>query len=52
MEDVAIIFVLTMVTVNICGAVYIGRSFLKLICKVIHYMNLVDKEELLEEKEG
>lgn len=48
MEDVAIIFVLTMVTVNVCGAVYIGKSLLKLLCKVIHYMKLVEKEEQTE----
>ena len=45
MDDVAIIFVLTMVTVNICGMVYIGKTFIQFICKVIRYMNLVDKEE-------
>ena len=46
MEDVAIIFVLTMVTINICGMVYIGKAVMKLICKMIHYMKLVEKEEL------
>ena len=46
MEDVAIIFVLTMVTINLCGAVYIGKTFTQFICKVIHYMKLVEKEDI------
>ena len=44
MDDVAIIIVLTMVTINVCGMVYIGKIFTQFICKVIHYMKLVDKE--------
>ena len=43
MEDVAIIYVLTMVTVNTCGAVYIGKLLVKLICKVVHYINVIDE---------
>ena len=45
MEDVAIIFVLTMVTINICGMVWLAKTFTQFICKVIHYMKLVDKED-------
>lgn len=45
MEDTAIIFVLTMITINICGMVYIGKTFIQFICKIIHYMKLVEKEE-------
>lgn len=45
MEDVAIIFVLTLATVNTCGAIYIGKSIIKLICKAVHYQNLLEREE-------
>ena len=45
MDDVAIIFVLTLVTINVCAMVYIGKTFTQFICKVIHYMKLVEREE-------
>ena len=44
MDDIMVIFVLTMVTVNICGLVYITKTFTKFICKVVRYMNLMEKE--------
>jgi len=45
MDDVAIIIILTMVTINVCGMVYIGKTCTQFICKVIYYMKLVEKEE-------
>ena len=46
MEDVAIILVLTMVTINICGMVWLAKTFTRFICKVIHYTQLVEKEDI------
>jgi len=46
MEDVAIISVLTMVTINLCGMVWIAKTFTQFICKIIHYMKLVEKEDM------
>lgn len=45
MDDVAIVFILTMVTVNTCGIIYIGKSLIKLICKAVHYINVIDEVE-------
>ena len=46
MEDTAIIFVLTLVTINVCGGVWLTKTFTEFICKVIHYMKLVEKEDI------
>ena len=44
MDDTAIIFILTMVTINICGGVWLAKTFTEFICKVVHYINREDKE--------
>lgn len=44
MQEMTVVTILTLSTINMCGIVYIGSNLLKLICKVIHYMNLLDKE--------
>ena len=46
MEGVVAIGILTMVTINLCGLVYITKTFTKFICKVIHYIQLVEKEDI------
>ena len=49
MEGVVAIGILTMVTVNICGLVYIGKTFTEFIYKVIHYI-LSSGERRIAEK--
>ena len=45
MDDISISLVLTMITINTCGAVYILKHLLKLISKLVHYIHLLDEEE-------
>lgn len=44
MEDVAIIFTLTLTTINVCGFIYVLKFLIEVLSKAVHYKNLIDKE--------